>query len=669
MSDTKATARILAAGGLIALAAVLAYANSLGGAFVLDDQQAIVENASLRHLWPLWAPLHATTLNSTANGRPLLNLSLALNYALSGVRPGSYHAGNLLIHLWVGLVLFGLARRTLQRTRGGRDALLPAAALALLWTVHPLQTEAVTYVVQRAESLMGLCYLLTLYAFARRVEETGRPLWSWVCVLSCLAGMAVKEDMVSAPLLVLLYDRTFVSGSFAAAWRRHGRLHGALATSWLFLGGLVLGTGQRGGTSGFGLGVAWWTYAQTQFRAVVLYLRLAVWPHPLVFDYGTEWAKSRVEFVPYAFALALLLGGTVWALRRRPALGFLGAWFFVILAPTSLVTGTRQTMAEHRMYLPLAAVLVLVVLGLRRVAGRATLAVVLVLAALLGAATVQRNERYRSKVAMYRDVVAKRPNNRWGRYDLASALSETGQFAEAEQDYQDLLRAEPAFPEAHNNLGGLLLQRNQLAAARDHFASAIALRPSYAEAHYNLGLVLIELNRPAEAAEEEEKALLLSPELARGHFGLALAEEAEGLGAEALAQFARAVQLSPGFAPAHYKFANALARIGRLEEAVEQYQAAIQLDPRMADVHDDLGNAYMRQRRLVAALAEYEAAARLQPSNAGIRYNLGSTLAQLGLNARAEAEFTAALRLRPDFPSARAALAHLHAAPAGPGAL
>jgi protein O-mannosyl-transferase len=666
------------AGALLALAALAAYRNSFTGPFIFDDTQSILENPTLRHLSSALAPPAG---GLTVSGRPLVNLSLGLNYAAGGLRVGGYHAVNLAIHLLAALALFGVVRRTLRRrpvadengTGSGPDsALLLAFSVALLWTVHPLQTESVSYVVQRAESLMGLCYFLTLYCFIRHAESArvgARRTWAVLSVLSCFAGAASKEVMVSAPLLVFLYDRTFLSGSFAAAWRRHGRLHGSLATSWLFLGGLVLGTGERGGTSGFGLGVAWWTYAQTQFRAVVIYLRLAVWPHPLVFDYGTEWAKSPAEFVPYALAVAVLAGGTLWALRRRPALGFLGAWFFCILAPTSFVTGTRQTMAEHRMYLPLAAVLVLAVLALWRAAGRAALAVVLVLAILLGVATARRNEDYRSKVIMYRDVVAKRPENRWGRYDLASAFSEAGDPAEAERGYREALRLDPNFPEAHNNLGGILLQKNQLAAARDQFAAAVTLRPTYAEARYNLGLVLIELGRPAEAAEEEEQALLLNPSLARAHFGLALAQEAEGLNAAAVAHFVRSIQLAPEFAPAHYKLANALARQGRLADAVVQYEAAIRLDPGMADAHDDLGNTLMRQRRLVAALAQYEVAERLQPRNAGIHYNLGSALAQLGLAAKAEPEFQEALRLRPDFPVARAALAHLHAADRGPGAL
>lgn len=144
---------------LIALAGLAAYANSLTGVFVLDDQRWIVEYPPLRQLWPPSPELFATS-------RPLVNLTLALNYAWSGLAPGSYHVVNLVIHVLAGLTLYGLARRALSSVSAERaDGV--ALAVALLWLVHPIQTESVTYVIQRAESLMGLFFLLTLYCAAR----------------------------------------------------------------------------------------------------------------------------------------------------------------------------------------------------------------------------------------------------------------------------------------------------------------------------------------------------------------------------------------------------------------------------------------------------------------------------------------------------------------------
>ena len=212
VAPAPATRRaVLLAAGLLAVAALAAYHNSFLAPFVLDDGDAITENLTIRHLWPLWGALSPTAGGATVSGRPVLNLSLAVNYAISGDEVWSYHALNLLIHILAGLTLFGIVRRTLAdvgrhrrmppvRSLAGfgdpalqSDATFIAFTVALLWTLHPLQTEAVTYVIQRTESLLGLFFLLTLYCFLRAVSSP-RP-WPWrvLTVLACLGGVSTKE--------------------------------------------------------------------------------------------------------------------------------------------------------------------------------------------------------------------------------------------------------------------------------------------------------------------------------------------------------------------------------------------------------------------------------------------------------------------------------------------
>ncbi|MGA2605090.1 MAG: hypothetical protein ABSG14_12755, partial [Verrucomicrobiia bacterium] len=351
---------------LIIAAGIGAYHNSFRGPFILDDVSSILENPHIRHLWPIGEAL-SPSANSMVGGHPVVNLSLAVNYALGGLAVWGYHALNLTIHILAALTLYGIVRRTLLRpvleAHFGASGEWVALAVAVLWAVHPLQTEAVTYLSERGESLMGLFYLLTLYGFIRGVESPGHGRWFVLSVVACALGMATKEVMVTAPLMVLLYDRAFVSQSFREAWSRHGRLYLGLAGTWLLLGYLMAGSRNlldRG--VGYGLGITWWTYALTECRAVVHYLWLALWPAPLVFDYGdaitgdiTIWHLT--EATPYALILAVLAAGVLVELRRQPAMGFLGAWFFVILAPSSSVVPVAgQPMAEHRMYLPLAAV-------------------------------------------------------------------------------------------------------------------------------------------------------------------------------------------------------------------------------------------------------------------------------------------------------------------------
>jgi hypothetical protein len=174
-------AAIRLAGLALVLAVAAAYANSLRAPFVFDDGFAIVRNATIRHLGRIGDVLSPPT-GFAVCARPLVNLSLAINYAISGLNPWSYHLLNVVIHALAALALFGILRRTLA----GPAAAFAAWTAALLWALHPLLTESVTFVIQRTESLMGLCYLTTLYCFIRGARGAARP-WFGLCFLSCLA--------------------------------------------------------------------------------------------------------------------------------------------------------------------------------------------------------------------------------------------------------------------------------------------------------------------------------------------------------------------------------------------------------------------------------------------------------------------------------------------------
>ena len=252
---------------VLIVAGLLAYHNSFTGPFIFDDRLSIQENPTIRHLWPISQPLsppHAGA--ATVGGRPVINLSLAINYALGGLDVRGYHALNLGVHILAGLTLFGVVRRTLLqprlRERFGAVANELALAVAVLWTVHPLQTESVTYIVQRAESIMGLFYLLTLYCFIRGAESPWPRVWYGLCLSACALGMASKQVMASVPLLVMLYDRAFVSRSFREAWRRRWPLYLALASTWILLGYLVFFHGSFGNAviNAEFRGVTWWQY-------------------------------------------------------------------------------------------------------------------------------------------------------------------------------------------------------------------------------------------------------------------------------------------------------------------------------------------------------------------------------------------------------------------------
>jgi len=514
--------KVRATATLLVFGALVAYHNSLRGPFVFDDVGVIEKNLTIRSLWPIWNTFAPPIDGSPVTGRPLVNFTLALNYAFSGASVGGYHLLNLLIHLLAGLTLFGIVRRTVRLRVGDAAALPLAFGVAWLWTLHPLQTEAVNYVVQRAESLAGLCYLLTLYCFIRGAvppaagEGGGPPAGRWFkfSVAACLAGMASKEVVVSAPLIVLLYDRAFLAGSFRRAWIERGRVYAGLAATWLLLLVLVIRAGSRGGSAGFGTEVAWPDYALTQLQALPHYLRLSLWPDPLVFDYGTGVVRYFVDVAWQGGVVLLLVVGAAIALWQNTWVGFLGAWFFAVLAPSSsVVPVVTQTMAEHRMYLALAALAMLVVLGLQAVVGRRSVAIVAGLGLLLGWGTVRRNEDYRSAEALWRDTAVKVPGNARAHYNLANALVLAGRAPDAVREFETAVRLNPKNLEGQNNLGVLLAESGRVPEAMAHFAQAVRLKPDDAESQLNLANTLFQLGRLPEAIGYYEQALRLNPAL------------------------------------------------------------------------------------------------------------------------------------------------------------
>jgi tetratricopeptide (TPR) repeat protein len=633
----------------IAAAATLAYSRTFSVPALFDDDPSIADNPTLRQLGTAFFPPSFATVG----GRPVLNASLAINYAIGGTAVGGYHAMNLAIHVLAGLTLFGIIRRTLAGMAFPR-ATLVAFSVALLWILHPLQTESVTYLIQRAESLMGLFYLLTLYFFIRGAGSggLGKSLWYTVSIAACLLGMGTKEVMVTAPLIVLLYDRAFVAGSFPEAWRRRGLFYCGLAATWLVVPLLVASTHGRGGTAGFASGVSPWAYALTQFPAIVHYLRLALWPRPLVFDYGTALAVPSLRLIPDAFVVTALLAATVWGLVKRPALGFLGACFFAVLAPSSsIVPVASEPVAEHRMYLALVPVVVLVVLGIHRWLSRAALPLCLLLAAGLFWATYRRNETYLSDEGIWRDTVAKLPGNDRAHSNLGNALDNEGRTADALAQYEEVLRLKPDLAEAHSNLGNILAKipgRTDEAIAQ--YGEAIRLKPEYEPAHKNLANALVSEGRIAEAVEQGEEALRLRPGDAQAHsnMGSALANVPGRLD-DAIAQCEMALQLKPELAQAHSNLGNALAKVpGRLDEAIAQCEEALRLDPGDAVAHTNLGNALVKAPgRMNDAIAQYEEAIRLDPALAEAHNNLGNALDGESRTGEAIDQFEEALRLKP----------------------
>jgi tetratricopeptide (TPR) repeat protein len=623
---------------LIGGAAIFAYQTSFAGVFVFDDEFAIQRNPNIRTLWPLTRALSAPP-ESPVSARPVASLTLAVNYALAPVEsrdvmvPGGadappdvtrrflanvwgYHFMNLALHMLAALAVFGVVRRTLVsdrlRPRFGPASRALASAVALLWVVHPLTTDAVTYVTQRTEVLMGLFYLLTLYCAIRGAEpgidQARRRVWAAAAIIACALGMGSKQTMVTAPFVVFVWDWMFGAPSPGAP-RLRWRLYAGLAATWVILAaGLVLerwphsiGIAREGWTP--------WTYLLTQAGVIVHYLRLSFVPAPLVLDYdGWPMARSILDVAPQAALLVVLIGVTIAAVVRRAPWGFPAAWFLALLAPSSSVLPlATEIAAERRMYTALVGVVALALIGAYALGQRLlerlvpdlrlqrtvrAVAVVAFAAVVGGLAmlTLDRNRDYWSAERIWRDTVDKRPDNPRARLNYGVVLAAGRRFPEAEAQLREALRLKEPVAKAHLNLGSILCSEQRFEEGVPHLERAVALDPDLSTAHANLGEAYGALGRRAQAAkhfalaveEEPDKLFLLN------RLGWLLATSPEDDVRDAVRAVEvgeRAVRLTSRQDPLSLDtLAAAYAEAGRFDEAAATAHEALELEARRGTV-------------------------------------------------------------------------------------
>lgn len=706
---------------LIIVGGLLAYATSFTGAFIFDDLRNIVNNP--------WLQDPERVIEGIARSRrPVLTATFAVNYALGGTNPVGYHIVNIIIHLLAALTLYGLIRRTIAlpvfSVRWQRSTGFLAMACALLWVVHPLTTQGVTYITQRGESLMALFYLLTLYLFLRGATAS-RPLgWFLLAAAACALGMGTKAVMISAPILVLIFDRTFLAGTFREALRRRWPVHAALFATLivLYLTGVALAvlgikpTGTGPTTVGFGTPeVTPVEYAMTQPGVILHYLKLALVPYDQALD--DKWPIARTLAWRVVFA-ALAVGGglfvSLWGLWRRKWWGFAGFAAFLILAPTSSLIPIRDASFEHRMYLPLAFFIIVVVGVFAGLLGRdaersglpprlaliASLGALLIPTAVLGVVTLERNRLYQDPLDMWRDVVRKRPHNDRAMINLAALEYQRNPTPEGAHRAIDLLirslkvrpdnttalqrlgyayhaagettKAQSMFNRAlsvglpgagpYREFGNELLRLGYMQHALQAARQAVALRPESAANQYLLGASIEGIGEPAAALGPLRAAVRIDPAHAHAYYLIGYCHERLGQDAEAVDAYTQAMSIAPEMLEARINLANLLPRFGRSEEAVEVLDEGTRFTgpgatPELRDrLYFNLGNTLLNLRRLEEAIDAYQQAIALNPVRAAAHYGKGYALFELRRLEEAQAAFLEATRIEPGHAQATQAL-------------
>lgn len=683
---------------LVFLAAVVCciYANTLQNPFVLDDLSNIRYNPHirLRHLG--FDEIREAGFESPLSNRPVANISFALNYYFHELDVAGFHIFNILIHFAAGVFLYFLVRITLKspalQIQSRTCSWIPFST-ALIWLVHPIQTQSVTYVVQRMNSLAAMFYILAvlLFAGARRTEKN-KAQWILIagCVVSGILAVGSKEIAATLPVILFLYEWYFYQ-DLSLSWIKRRMLPIAgtlvlLAVVVLVYLGLhpldkILNT----------YAVRDFTLIQrvlTEFRVVIYYLSLVLWPHPSRLNLDHFFLVSHSLLNPIATLPAILVIGGLFVLalylaKKHRLVSFCILWYLINLVIESSVIGL-EIIFEHRNYLPSMFLILMAVMLLHRllqpnwlragVLGVATL--------ILCVWTIQRNAVWRSEVSLWTDCVAKssqkpRPHNnlavalvRQGNIDaaighyrralqikpdyaeahfnLATSLQRQGKFDEAVYHFREMLRLKPEHSGAHNGLGTVLHEQGKIDEAIVHYAEALRLNPEYSSAHYNMGVALIARGETDRAVFHFKEALRLDPRHSGAHYSLATALNNAGKIQEAVSHFQAALSLKPDFAEAHHGLGTALYKQGRVENAAEHFSRALKLKPDFAEAHNDLGVLLYHQGRLQEALAHYTQALSIRSDYAEAHNNLGAVLDDLGRTEEGISHYREALQIEPD---------------------
>lgn len=626
---------------LLAALAGLCYINSLPNGFVFDDKYLVTSDTSFRSVDQFQALLRN---HGWLTYRPLRTVSYAIDYSLFGLNPAGFRTFNILYHVLNGSLLFTIIRTMLKRSQ-------PALLAAVLFIVHPIQTESVAYISGRRDVLFTLFYLAGLYGFIR-YRETSYIRYLFLAGGSAFLSLLTKEMGITLPLLWFCYDlvrllpsangeeyasplKTLCGGAHTLL-RRHTWFYlliAVLLSTFAYYYVIMLQASQRSEMWGGGV----WPTLLTSVRIFAHYLKLIVFPLTLNADYSFNAFPISYSFTEIRVIVAFaILGGVWWGIYRLLAsdrwAAFGGLWFFVTLLPVSQIIPHHEIVAEHYLYLPsagfclTAAVLVERLLTRSR-NPRAIAAAFAMIVLLLGLRTVARNRDWKDELRLWTKTVQTSPESARAHIALAGIHLRQGRHDQARQELVEALRIQPNSVGTHSDLGVVLLQLGRLGEAEQEFREAIRLSASPSPGlRVNLALVYIGRSQLDEA-EQELDAALRSGQLSLLERGVAL-----------------------------HNLGLVYAKKGRLGEAEQALVGSLSIDPKNVNARMRLATLYLEKEMLPEGATQLEETLRHKGPDADLHALLGEVYYRLGQKKRAVAELTRALNLKGNFPKAKAFL-------------
>jgi len=639
-------------GFLLVVAIAIAYSNSFGVPFLFDDSEAVIGNVSIRNIASFaWLK----NFSGPVGGRPFSNLTFAASYAVGGLSPVGYHVVNLFIHILSALVIFSLLSEIFSRSdmpQRLRDAAVYLAfSCAVIWGCHPVATYTVTYISQRTEGLMSLCYLLVIYCFWKWMGPDTNRRWPYIAIGFCFCGMMSKEGMATAPIMVLLFDRVFFSASYSSALRQRKWFYSALFASWILLLGLYFNAPGRG--TGYDTAITTFKYAVTEGTVVLKYLGLVFYPSPLIFDYSTTvYNHLHHAWLPVIVCLGLVASSLV-LLYKRPVWGLAAFWFFLLLAPTSsIIPVPGQPMGENRMYLAALGPIVIFVVLLYYYGRRLTWPVVAISACVFIQLSLNRNFVCTSQVGLWTNEVAMLPDNARARLNLFSSLLVEGRIKDATAALDGAIALRPTWANLSIAKGDLFLRTGDSLKAEACYYFAVQNDPNNLEGMRKLGWMLQERGELAQAEHDFNQVIKWRPTDTMSIVGLGNIALARGKPAEAMALYDKSLEIDPDSAVAHNDRGWLLMQKGDVSAAMEEFITARDLDPALPKAHANVGTLYARAGRYEEAIIQYLVVLRLKPSDDEAICNLGLAYQKIGKRIAAENCYQKVLRRHPKDPRA-----------------
>jgi Flp pilus assembly protein TadD len=645
---------------LIVVLGFLVYSNTFNVPFVFDDIGLyIIDNPAIKDFqrftdlsW-LDTVLMDKSWREQFRNRIVGHFTFAMNYKIHGLDVRGYHIVNLLIHIFNALLVYRLVNITFKTpffrssvtTRPVSSVLqsdkLIALICALLFAVHPIQTQAVTYISQRLTSLAALFFLLSLFLYIKsRLSESAsyRYIFYSIALVSTILAMKTKEISFTLPVVIALYEFMFFDNGIK---KRIFYLIPFILTMILIpLNLLSTNAGsfsemisKVGEASKETTTIARSDYLFTQFRVIIIYMRLFFLPANQNLDYDYPVYSSFLApqvFLSFLFLLTIFGAGAYLFYRSRIThnesrymrlISFGIFYFFITMSVESSFIPIRDAIFEHRVYLPsagffLAVITAVVVIKNRinnRIADRAIVITFFLVIMAFAVTAYARNLVWQNEITLWEDVVKKSPNKARPHNNVGVIYRKQGRLDDAIKEYLIALKIAPDYADAHNNLGAAYGQQGRFDEARKEFLKAIKIKPNNVSVHKNLAQIYEIQGLLDDAIKEYLIALKLRFDDYEVHNALGILYKKLGRFDEARKEYLTAIQIKPDFAPIHNNLGVIYEIQGQLDDAINEYLIAVKLNPGLEETHYSLGLCYFKKKQFDKAVAAFDTALKINP--------------------------------------------------------